>query len=387
MAGGLLLAMAGAVVMEWGSPGAWRVAWPLFTLWALSPAIARWVSVPGIAARPVAFPPGDVRILRLIARRTWRFFETFVTAESHGLPPDNFQETPQPVVAQRTSPTNIGLYLLSAVSARDFGWLGTLDLVDRLEATMRTMRELEHHRGHLYNWYDTRDGHPLEPKYVSSVDSGNLAGALLTLANACGEIIDQAVPTQMGLEGIEDAALLLREAAHAADESRSAGLTERRRLDEALDVVMTVAAQQPTTPAEWVGRLAELESAVRSAANCARDVRDDGTETPRSAVLAGVEALRAAMATHARDLDTLMPWARLRVGEAAAPTMGPLATTMSSAELQRRCEAALHDLATRRAVMVNAGDTVTTGLRGIDKLEPSLDRTAAAADTLVHGLT
>ena len=122
MAGGLLLAMAGAVVMEWGSPGAWRVAWPLFTLWALSPAIARWVSVPGIAARPVAFPPGDVRILRLVARRTWRYFTTFVAAESNGLPPDNFQETPQPVVAQRTSPTNIGLYLLSAVSARDFGW-------------------------------------------------------------------------------------------------------------------------------------------------------------------------------------------------------------------------------------------------------------------------
>ena len=385
MAGGLLLAMAGAVVMEWGSPGAWRVAWPLFTLWALSPAIARWVSVPGIAARPVAFPPGDVRILRLVARRTWRYFTTFVAAESNGLPPDNFQETPQPVVAQRTSPTNIGLYLLSAVSARDFGWVGTLDLVDRLEATLRTMKGLEHHRGHLYNWYDIRDGQPLEPRYVSSVDSGNLAGVLLTLGNACREIIDQAVPTLMGLAGIEDAALLLREAADAADESRRAGSTKRRRLDEALDVVMAVVAQQPTSPADWAGRLAELESAARSAANCARDVGDDGTEASRRAVLADAEALRAAVATHARDLDTLMPWARLRVDEAAAPTMARL-TTMSLAELPRRCEAALHDLATRRAVMVNAGDAGSTVPRGIDTLASSLERSAAAAAALVHRL-
>ena len=155
MAGGLFLALAGAIVMEWERPGAWRVAWPLFALWALSPAIARWVSVPGIAARPAALPPDGARTLRLIARRTWKFFTTFVTAESHWLPPDNFQETPQPIVAQRTSPTNVGLYLLSAVAARDFGWIGTLDLVDRLEATLRTVKGLEHHRGHLYNWYDT----------------------------------------------------------------------------------------------------------------------------------------------------------------------------------------------------------------------------------------
>ncbi len=384
MAGGLLLAMAGAVVMEWGSSGAWRLAWPLFALWALSPAIARWVSLPGIAARPIALPPGDVRILRLVARRTWRYFTTFVAAESNGLPPDNFQETPQPVVAQRTSPTNIGLYLLSAVSARDFGWVGTLDLVDRLEATLRTMKGLEHHRGHLYNWYDTRDGQPLEPRYVSSVDSGNMAGALLTLGNACREIIDQAVPTLMGLAGIEDAALLLREAAHAADENRSTGSTKRRRLDEALDVVMAVVAQQPTSPADWAGRLAELESAVHSAANCAGDVGVVGTET-RRAVLASAEALRAAVATHARDFDTLMPWARLRADEAAAPTMVRL-TTMSLAELPRGCEAALHDLATRRAVMVSAG-AGPTGLRVIDALEKSLERSAAAAATLVQRLT
>src|SRR5204862_322394 len=129
----------------------------------------------------------DARALRLIARRTWRFFATFVGPDTHALPPDNFQETPHPVVAHRTSPTNIGLYLLSVVAARDFGWIGTLDTLERLEATLETMRSLERFRGHFYNWYDTSDRRPLDPKYVSSVDSGNLAGHLLALAHACDE--------------------------------------------------------------------------------------------------------------------------------------------------------------------------------------------------------
>ena len=104
------------------------------------------------------------RALRLIARRTWLFFETFVAPEDNGLPPDNFQDDPQPVVDHRTSPTNIGMYLLSTVTARDFGWIGTLDMVERLEETLTTIDELERFHGHLYNWYDTRDLHRLEPR-------------------------------------------------------------------------------------------------------------------------------------------------------------------------------------------------------------------------------
>jgi len=113
-----------------------------------------------------------VRALRGVARRTWRYFETFVTPADQMLPPDNFQEDPVPALAHRTSPTNLGLYLLSTVAARDFGWLGMLDTVQRLEATLETMSRLERFRGHFYNWYDTQDLRPLDPKYVSSVDSG-----------------------------------------------------------------------------------------------------------------------------------------------------------------------------------------------------------------------
>jgi cyclic beta-1,2-glucan synthetase len=93
---------------------------------ALSPVAPPWASRPPPQGGPKAVPAADARALRLVARRTWRFFETFVTAADHMLPPDNFQEDPYPVVAHRTSPTNIGLYLLSVVAARDFGWLGAL---------------------------------------------------------------------------------------------------------------------------------------------------------------------------------------------------------------------------------------------------------------------
>ena len=107
------------------------------------------------------------------------------TAEDHGLPPDNFQEEPQPVVARRTSPTNIGLCLLSTVAAHDFGWIGTVEMAERLEAALAAIGRLERFRGHLYNWYDTTDLAPLEPRYVSTVDSGNLAAHLLVLKQAC----------------------------------------------------------------------------------------------------------------------------------------------------------------------------------------------------------
>ena len=164
-------------------------------LWLAAPWIARQISLPSTVAEPAELSEGDVRTLRLVARRTWLFFETFVGTNEHGLPPDNFQDDPQPTVAHRTSPTNIGMYLLATVSARDFGWIGTVDMVERLEATLATVSRLERFHGHLYNWYDTLTLQRLEPEYVSTVDSGNLAGHLLAVANACRLMIDQPLPS------------------------------------------------------------------------------------------------------------------------------------------------------------------------------------------------
>ncbi len=175
----------------------------------------------------------DARALRLVARRAWRYFETFVTAADNMLPPDNFQEKPQPVLAHRTSPTNLGLYLLSIVTARDLGWAGTLDTVERLESTLAAMNRLERCRGHFYNWYDTQDLRPLEPKYISSVDSGNLAAHLLTLANACEGMCDGRAADAAVLAGMAIASTASRWRRQIAERGPWTRATRGRRSHDA----------------------------------------------------------------------------------------------------------------------------------------------------------
>ena len=183
MARSVALAIAAAAAAVWFRPEVWPLLMPLTLLWLAAPAIAWAISQP----RPIATAPhldsAQRQALEAIALQTWRFFTTHVTAEHHHLPPDNFQETPEPVVAGRTSPTNIGLYLLVVATAQGRGWCTRGEALDRLEATFTTLRTLPRFRGHLFNWYDTRDLRVLEPAYVSAVDSGNLAGHLIALAN------------------------------------------------------------------------------------------------------------------------------------------------------------------------------------------------------------
>jgi cyclic beta-1,2-glucan synthetase len=157
----------------------------LCMVWAASPLTTWWVSRPHPADKNAVLPARDQRYLEGIARDTWRFFEHCIGADDHHLPPDNLQVLPQDMLAHRTSPTNIGLYLLSVACARQFGWIGTQDLVARIEATLATLATLQRHRGHFMNWYDTQTCAPLLPMYVSTVDSGNLSGHLLAVAQAC----------------------------------------------------------------------------------------------------------------------------------------------------------------------------------------------------------
>ena len=158
---------------------------PFGLAWLAAPAVARWISLPHRRSPLATLSVPQAQELRLIARRTWRYFETFVTAAENFLPPDNFQETPRPAIAARTSPTNIGLYLLSTVAAHDMGWIGQRAALLRMQETLLTMQRMPRYRGHLYNWYDTRYLRVLDPAYVSSVDSGNLAGHLIAVAQAC----------------------------------------------------------------------------------------------------------------------------------------------------------------------------------------------------------
>ncbi|MBK6469185.1 MAG: carbohydrate-binding protein [Betaproteobacteria bacterium] len=182
------LAIAAALLLHTPAPLAWTLV--LCALWASAPLLTWWVSRPRPGAGGTALAGEDAARLHAVARDTWRYFERTVTAADHHLPPDNLQTTPHEMLARRTSPTNIGLYLLSAACARAFGWTGTPELLQRLEATLATLQGMPRHRGHFLNWYDTETALPLLPMYVSTVDSGNLSGHLLAVAAACREFAE-----------------------------------------------------------------------------------------------------------------------------------------------------------------------------------------------------
>jgi cyclic beta-1,2-glucan synthetase len=209
------------------------VALPFVALWFCSPWIAWLVSRSAKPQDTLEVRSSDKADLRRYARRTWRYFETFTTDEHNHLPPDNFQEDPFPVVAPRTSPTNIGVYLLSVVAARDFGWIGLADTMNRIDETLGTVEKMEKYRGHLYNWYDTTSLKPLMPLYVSAVDSGNFAGHLVTLSSALEEWAEApSVYLQSDLDGILDVNDILEEAIAEIPDDRRVLRPLRRRLEE-----------------------------------------------------------------------------------------------------------------------------------------------------------
>ena len=324
MAGGIVLAvMAAGGVAAYGGYDSWVAAAPFVLLWMAAPAVACWVSLPPrlTGAGPVS--PADARTLRLIARRTWRFFETFVPPDGHALPPDNFQEDPKPVVAHRTSPTNIGLYLLSTLVARDLGWLGTLDASERLEATLATMSRLELCHGHFYNWYDTQTLHPLDPKYVSSVDSGNLAGHLLALGNGCRELIQQSTIDGDLFAGIDDAIRLLRDALAEIPDQRQTHTVTRKQLSQAVKTLAVLLLSRPVDAASWTIRFARLTESCHTVADMAQALAQERADGFDSELCIWADAVRMCVESHRRDVELLLPWVRLSPKDLAAMFGGP----------------------------------------------------------------
>ncbi len=193
-------ALAAAAFLAPGPPGAAVAAAPILALWLVAPWVAWWISLP-IVSPPPDLTPAQKRFLRSAARKTWHFFETLVTAQENWLPPDNFQEIPAPTIASRTSPTNLGLALLSNLAAHDFGYISTGAVIQRTQDTFDTLDRLERFRGHFYNWYETRTLRPMLPLYVSSVDSGNLAGHLLALGSGLREMAGERIFTGRAFPG------------------------------------------------------------------------------------------------------------------------------------------------------------------------------------------
>ena len=262
-------------------------ALPILVAWMAAPWIAWWISQP-IESRASDLSDGQLTFLRHTARRTWHFFETFVTAEENWLPPDNFQETPLPVTASRTSPTNLGLALLANLAARDLGYLSLGGLLQRTTDTLTTMQGLERYRGHFYNWYDTRSLERLQPPYISSVDSGNLAGHLFTLASGLRGLSDASILSPQLFAGLRDTAGIL------GDLTGNTGLFPQ---------LMAVLEQTPATlPAAY--RL--LGEAMNLADQLAASLKDAPAEQRHWSRL-----LQNQCRDHLDELQFLAPWLAL----------------------------------------------------------------------------
>jgi cyclic beta-1,2-glucan synthetase len=210
-----VIALAAAGYLTISRPGVLAQALPILIVWFASPVITWWISRP-LSRRAARLTVDQNIFLRKISRKNWAFFETFVGPQDHWLPPDNYQEDPVAVVANRTSPTNMGLALLANLSAWDFGYISTGQLLERTENAFRTMEGLERHHGHFYNWYDTESLKPLLPMYVSTVDSGNLAAHLLTLRAGLLALPDEKIADAKLFDGLSDTLQVLTDAAGEA---------------------------------------------------------------------------------------------------------------------------------------------------------------------------
>jgi len=270
------------------------VTLPLVALWMVSPSMAISLSAPAFRRERQLTATERWTALRY-ALLHWRYFDRFVSVETQWLAPDNFQEDPTPVVARRTSPTNIGLQLLGTVSAYDLGFLPCGAMIERLELVFRSLEGMERYRGHLYNWYELGKLRVLDPPYISTVDSGNLAGHLLALKQACLAIPDDPLDDGRIWEALFTALTM------AAEELR--GLASSGAVD---------------SPRQWQ---AVLEAAERVRAVLASLPQVAGWPTV-SPPFAGGSWSNPSKARGMRGGIVTPPTGRIAIGRGPAPTTG-----------------------------------------------------------------
>ena len=310
-----LLAVSIAALVAWQRPSSLVVAAPLLVLWFFAAEVARFISTP-LHSRAEHVTESERRKLRLLARRTWRFFDAFVGPTDQWLPIDNYQEEPREQTAHRTSPTNIGLMLVATLSAYDFGYVGPSELSLRLRRAFDSLTRMAHYQGHLFNWYDTKSLQPLLPRYVSTVDSGNLAGCLLALKHGCKEVAVSPVVRAAAWDGLSDSIDLLEEAVEsvptgAVDSLRKVilrmqqlSLHARNNLHDAYTTLRVLGD-------EVSGELdRELLAFVATGAH--RHEAD-----LLHALRTSIDRLHRQLQQMRRELDALVPWLALK-GEAVA---------------------------------------------------------------------
>jgi cellobiose phosphorylase len=332
---------------------------PFLGLWFASPVIAWWLSRT-LAPQAIRLSRAQHRFLRKLGRKTWRYFESFVTAQENWLPPDNVQELATLTVAARTSPTNIGVALLANLSAADFGYCSVANLLERTRDTLAALLRMERYRGHFFNWYDTRTLAALHPHYVSTVDSGNLVGHLLVVRSGLLELCDTPPQTARAFDGIQDTLEVLRDGARARP--RAAGAAREALESPALTGLLRsfedLLAGRPrgvTAAATLLSRLVAVASEIAAAAGAGSD---EERKWWARALARGCQDQR-------NDLSWLAPWVDVPA-LARGPRRGVSAERL--AQLDR-----LHAL----LAAIEAGSTPRDLAAFPETMIPTLDRTVA----------
>ena len=349
-----LFALLAAALLWRLNPSALWVAGPILGLWLLAPGLMAWLGR-APADRRAPLTAADLAFLGRLARRTWSFFETQVQARDHWLPPDNVQEHPAWAVARRTSPTNIGLSLLANLAARDFGYLQTRELIERTHDVFDSLDRLPRHRGHFYNWYDTETLLPLQPLYVSTVDSGNLVGHLLTLRQGLLALIDAPILAATCLQGLADTLGVLEETAARLP----SGLRPQGLEDAVMAFRQRLQRERVQPPANLRAAAEALSALDALAADVARAWPPPADGSGSGGELHWPQALQQACASAHAELLHLAPWLHTAVAEriacsepqaAGIPSLRALTTGSKSALVRQRareCVLALGRLAHR----------------------------------------
>ena len=300
----VLALFVGGALLGW-KPASLPAAALFLLAWLVAPAVADWISRP-IARRHAQLTPEQQQFLHQLARRTWAYFDRFVGPEDNWLPPDNMQEHPVQVVAHRTSPTNIGMALLANLSAVDFGYITVAQMMERTAHTLASMDKLERYQGHFYNWYDTQTLKPLQPIYISTVDSGNLAGHLLTLQPGLTGLYDAPVLGPQIVDGLAATARVLDDTLAEA----AAGATGVAAAGGASALLNAL------TPPQDAANLQQLHAWLLRVAVAAEDLM------PRAAAHseaggAWCQSLMRQCRAALDELELLTPWVALSAAQAA----------------------------------------------------------------------
>lgn len=396
-----LVLMAGFWLLDWHSHPFNLVALlPVLVLWLASPAIAQAITQPVVVRRP-ELRPEEMDLLRRISRRTWAFFEHYVGPEDHWLPPDHYQESPAGIVAHHTSPTNIGLMLVSTLAAYDLGYLDQLGLATRLMATFETLDQLERHRGHFLNWYDTLTLKPLQPRYVSTVDSGNLAASLIVIAQACKTLPNQPIFRWELWQGYLDSLSIFKENFTDLAGSKTLGSGQKQIIDqvsamqERIKAVQNHPEQQYTLFQEITGPFWK-----RLSEDLVKQVQDKESryalETLRQLQVVANQVERQHLSV-SRTIQELVPWIPLLEAppdllksENFAEDLSALRDTLpyspSLGEVRERVEAARKKIAELRSKLNGSQrDRAAQAGSWLDSLEQALSHASASAGVLLHG--